>query len=92
MQRYVIERDMPGAGTLSAAELCKASQTSNDALAKLSPKVQWVQSFVTADKIYCVYLAESADVIREHARISGFPADCVTPVGTVIDPTTARAA
>lgn len=88
MPKYVIERGIPGAGTLSAQELHDISETSNGVLATMAPRVQWVQSYVTDDKIYCVYIAEDADAVREHATAGGFPADIVTEVHAVIDPTT----
>jgi hypothetical protein len=88
MPKFVIERTMPGAGRLSAAQLNAASKVSNDALAALSPKVKWQQSYVTDDKIYCVYLADGPDSIREHARLAGLPVDSISRVGSVIDPTT----
>ena len=87
MPKFVIERTMPGAGNLSAAQLNAASKVSNDALAALSPRVKWQQSYVTDDKIYCVYLADSPDSIREHARLAGLPVDSISRVATVIDPT-----
>ena len=89
MKKYLIERDIPGVGGLSADQLKGAAATSNAALSQLAPRVQWVQSFVAADKTFCVYLAEDEDVIREHARISGFPASRITEVPGQIDPTTA---
>ena len=89
MQRYVIERDLPGIGKMNRGQLKDASTTSNDALAKLSGKVQWVHSYVAADKTFCIYLADSAEAVQQHARLSGFPANKVTEVRTVIDPTTA---
>ena len=88
MKRYVIERDIPGIGAMSAEELSQAAQTSNAALEKLAPKIQWQHSYVTADKTFCVYLAQDQDVIRKHAEISGFPATVVTEVTGMIDPTT----
>ena len=88
MKRYVIERDIPGIGAMSAAELCQAAQTSNAALEKLAPKIQWQHSYVTAGKTFCIYLAQDEDAIREHARISGFPANIITEVSGMIDPTT----
>ena len=87
MKKYVIERDLPGAGRLSQAELNAASKKSRDALASLKTNVQWVQSYVTDDKIYCVYLAESEDEIRNHAQAAGLPATRVSPVKTILDPT-----
>lgn len=89
MQRYIIERAVPGIGGLSAAELCGAAAKSNGALAELSPYVQWIESYVTADGTYCVYLAINEDVIRRHSELSGFPATRITEVKTMIDPTTA---
>jgi hypothetical protein len=88
MKRYVIERDIPGIGAMSAEELSQAAQTSNAALEKLAPKIQWQHSYVTADKTFCVYLAQDQDVIRKHAEISGFPANVVTEVTGMIDRTT----
>lgn len=88
MPKYVIERTMPGAGQLSAAELNAASKVSNAALAALSPRVKWQQSYVTADKVFCVYLADSTDAVREHARLAGLPADAIHRVSSVIDPST----
>jgi len=89
MKKYMIERAIPGIHTLGAAEVKGAAATSNAALATLAPKVQWVQSFVTEDKTFCFYLAESEDMVREHAKLSGFPATKISEVGAVIDPTTA---
>ena len=88
MKRYVIERDIPGIGAMSAADLCGAAAVSNDALTKLSPRVQWDHSYVAGEKTFCVYLAESEDAIREHAELSGFPATVITEVRSIIDPTT----
>lgn len=89
MKKYLIEREIPGVHQLGGADLCGAAAKSNEALAQLAPKVQWVQSYVTPDKTFCVYLAENEDVVREHARISGFPANRISEVTGVIDPTTA---
>ena len=88
LKRYVIERNIPNIGAASLEDLSGASATSNSALAKLAPRVQWEHSYVTADKTFCVYLAEDEDAIREHAKISGFPATVITEVRTIIDPTT----
>lgn len=88
MKRYVIERDIPAVGTFEREQLRDASKTSNAALAQLAPRVQWEQSYVTADKTFCIYLAEDEGAIHEHARISGFPASVVTEVTCIIDPTT----
>ena len=92
MPRFVIEREMPGAGKLSAAELQGASRTSCDVLRQLGPEIQWVESYVTGDKIYCVYVAPNEEMIREHAKRGGFPADRVSRVERMIDPTTAEPA
>jgi len=91
MNRYVIERSIPGVGALNAQQLKEAAATSNAALAKLAGKAQWVQSFVVDDKTYCIYLAENEAAVQEHARLSGFPANKVTQVRGVIDPMTAMA-
>jgi hypothetical protein len=88
MPKYVIERELPGAGKLSEEELRGISQKSNEVLAGLGPEIRWLQSYVTEDKIYCVYVAPDEDIIYEHARCGGFPADRVTRVSTVIDPST----
>jgi cell division inhibitor SulA len=90
MPKYVIEREIPNAGALSKAELVAISQRSCGVLHQLGPSIQWVQSYVTEDKITCVYIAPNADIIREHARLGGFPADRVLQVSEVIDPTTAE--
>ena len=88
MPKYMIERSIPGAATLSASELEDISHKSNDVLAAMDGRAQWVQSYVTDDKIYCVYIADSPEAVREHATCGGFPADVVTPVSVIIDPTT----
>jgi hypothetical protein len=88
MPKYVIERNLPGAGELSADDLRSISQRSNKVLAELGPEIRWLTSYVTDDKIYCVYVAPDKDVIEEHARCGGFPADRITMVSTVIDPST----
>ncbi len=90
MPQFVIERDMPGIGGASAGDLKGASQTSCNVLRELGPEIQWVHSYVTDDKIYCIYRAPSADLIREHAEKGGFPANSVSEVRSVIDPTTAE--
>ncbi|HET9484789.1 MAG TPA: DUF4242 domain-containing protein [Xanthomonadales bacterium] len=90
MPKYVIERDIPGAGKLSGAELKAVSQKSCSVLANLGPQVQWVQSYVTPDKLYCVYIAPNAELVREHARQGGFPANRIEEVRGIIDPTTAE--
>jgi hypothetical protein len=90
MPKYVIERDMPGVGKLSGQELQGASQKSCSVLNKLGPQIHWVQSYVTGDKIYCVYIAPNEEMIREHARQGGFPANRISEVKAIIDPTTAE--
>ncbi|HEY7365411.1 MAG TPA: DUF4242 domain-containing protein [Methylomirabilota bacterium] len=91
MPKYVIERDIPGAGKLSANELRVISQKSCGVLGKLGPGIQWLQSYVTADKLYCIYIAPNEEIVREHARQGGFPANRISEVKNVIDPTTAEA-
>lgn len=90
MPKYVIERDLPGAGKLSAAELQQISQKSCDVLRRLGPEIQWQESYVTDDKIYCVYIAPSEEMILAHAQQGDFPVTSVAPVRRVIDPTTAE--
>ena len=90
MPQFVIEREMPGVGSLGADDLKSASQTSCSVLRDLGPQIQWVHSYVTDNKIYCVYRAPNEEVIREHARLGGFPANKVSQVRTMIDPTTAE--
>jgi hypothetical protein len=92
MPKYVIEREIPGAGALSGDQLQAISQQSCAVLSKLGPKIQWVESYVTADKIYCVYIAPDEALVREHARQGGFPANRVSEVKRVINPTTAEKA
>ncbi len=89
MPKYVIERNMPGAGSLPPDALQAASQTSCNVLRKLGPQIQWQHSYVTDDKIYCVYIAPNKQMIEEHAQQAGFPANCISEVKAVIDPTTA---
>lgn len=88
MPKYVIERTLPGAGKLTAEELKGISAKSNAVLKELGSDVQWLHSYVTTDKIYCVYVAKNPEIVREHARCGGFPIDSVNMVSTVIDPTT----
>lgn len=88
MPKYVIERELPGAGKLSAAELQAISEKSNKVLGELGPEIRWLQSYVTEDKIYCVYVAPDKDIIEEHARCGGFPANNISQVSAVIDPST----
>jgi cell division inhibitor SulA len=90
MPKYLIERDIPNAAALSALDLQGIAQRSCAVLHQLGPSIQWVQSFVTEDKITCVYIAPIAELVREHARRGGFPADRVLEVSTIIDPTTAE--
>jgi hypothetical protein len=90
MPKYIIERQVPGAGTLSPAELKGISQTSCKVLNSMGPQIQWLQSYVAGDRIYCVYIAPNEEMIREHARQGGFPADRVSEVAAIIDPTTAE--
>jgi hypothetical protein len=92
MPKFVIEREITGAGKLPAKELQAISQKSCSVLQSMGPKIQWLQSYVTDDKIYCVYIAPDAETVREHAKRGGFPADAVSRVRTVIDPTTAEVA
>ena len=91
MKRYVIERELPGIGGLNRAQLKDAAATSNGALAKLAGKAQWEHSYVVDNKTFCIYLAESEAAVKEHAKLSGFPATKVSEVRTVIDPLTAVA-
>lgn len=90
MPKYVIEREIPGAGNLKPEELHAISQKSCGVLSKMGPQIQWVQSYVTDNKIYCVYIAPNVDAVREHARQGGFPANSIAEIKTVIDPTTAE--
>lgn len=90
MPKFVIEREIFGAGQLSASELTAISRKSCGILQQLGSQIQWLQSYVTADKIYCVYIAPSAEMVREHARKGGFPANRVSEVLTMIDPTTSE--
>ena len=90
MPKYVIEREVPGAGSLSAEQMQAISQTSCGVLQKLGPQIQWVHSYVTGDKIYCIYNAPNEEIVREHAKQGGFPANKVSEVKAIIDPTTAE--
>ena len=92
MPKFVIERDIPGAGKLGGKELQAISQKSCSVLNTMGPQIQWVQSYVSDDKIYCIYNAPDAEAVREHAKKGGFPANVVSRVRTIIDPTTAEAA
>ena len=89
MPRYLIERDIPGAGDFCQGDLRGISRKSRDVLMDMGPTIQWVQSYVTGDRIYCIYVAPSEDLIREHARRGGFPANRISRIVTGIDPTTA---
>ena len=90
MPKFLIEREIPGAGSLSPQELQGISQTSCAVLQKMGPQIQWVQSYVTGDKVYCVYIAPNEEMIREHASQGGFPANRVSEIKSIIDPTTAE--
>jgi hypothetical protein len=90
MPKYMIEREIPGAGAWSEEKLREVSQLSVDVLNQLGSQVQWVQSYVTGDKVYCIYISANADLVREHARIAGFPADRISEIRTLIDPSTAE--
>ncbi|MCH9696815.1 MAG: DUF4242 domain-containing protein [Gammaproteobacteria bacterium] len=90
MPKYIIERELPGAGELSTDELKSISQTSCSVLNQLGPQIQWQQSYVTDDKVYCVYIAPNKELIEEHARQGGFPANRITEVSAVIDPVSAE--
>lgn len=90
MPKYVIEREVPGAGQLTADQLKGISQTSCGVLSSMGPQIQWVHSYVTGDKIYCVYNAPNEEMVREHAKQGGFPANSVSKVEAIIDPTTAE--
>ena len=90
MPKYVIEREIPGAGNMSPQDLQAVSQKSCSVLQNLGPQIQWLQSYVTGDKIYCVYIAPNEEMIREHTSQGGFPANRISEVKTIIDPTTAE--
>jgi hypothetical protein len=90
MPKYVIEREVPGVGKLSSEQLQGISQTSCGVLSRMGPQIQWVHSYVTGDKIYCIYIAPNEDMVREHARQGGFPANSVSEVAAIIDPATAE--
>ena len=91
LNKYIIERDIPEVGSLERQQLSEAAAKSNEVLARLAPDIQWVESYVAADKTFCVYLAKDEETIRKHAEISGFPATRVTAIGKMIDPTTEKA-
>jgi hypothetical protein len=90
MPKFVIERELPGAGSLTTEQLQGVSEKSCSVLRNLGPQIQWVQSFVTDNKIYCIYIAQNEEIVREHAKQGGFPANSVAQVRRVIDPTTAE--
>lgn len=90
MPKFIIEREIPGAGTLSPQELQAISQKSCSVLEQMGPRIQWQESYVTADKVYCVYIAADEETVREHARLGGFPANAVNRVASRIDPTTSE--
>ena len=90
MPKYVIEREIPGAGNLSAEQLKDISQTSCSVLRNLGPEITWIQSYVTDNKIYCIYIAPNEEMVREHAELGGFPSNSISRVITIIDPTTAE--
>jgi uncharacterized protein DUF4242 len=90
MPKYLIEREIPGAGSLSPQQLQEVSQKSCDVLRNLGPQIQWVESYVTGDKLYCIYIAPNEDIIREHASQGGFPANRISEIKRMIDPTTAE--
>lgn len=90
MPKYVIEREIPGAGNLTPAELTSVSEKSREVLRQLGTQIQWVHSYVTGDKIYCIYIAPNEELIREHARLGNFPANRISQVTSRIDPTTAE--
>ncbi len=90
LNKFIIERDIPEVGTLERQQLAEAAAKSNEVLAQLGPDIQWVESYVAADKTFCVYLAKNEDLIHKHAEISGFPATKVTAIGKMIDPTTEK--
>jgi hypothetical protein len=89
MPKYMIEREIPGAGQLSAADFKAISQRSCSVIRRLGPDIQWVESFVTGDKVYCVYIAANAEIIKQHAEQGGFPANRISEIKSVIDPSTA---
>ncbi len=90
MPKYVIEREIPGAGSMSPEQLQAASQKSCAVLQNMGPKIQWLQSYVTADMLYCIYIAPNEDMVREHAQEGGFPANRISEIKGIIDPTTAE--
>ena len=91
LKKYIIEREVPQIGSFDHGQMMGVAKTSNGALEKIGPKIQWVESYVTDNKTFCVYLAENEELVREHSRLSGFPANVITEVRTMIDPQTERA-
>ena len=91
MPKYIVEREIPGAGQMSAAQIKGAATQSNAVLAKMGPQIQWLESYVTGDKLYCVYIAPNEEMIREHAKQGGFPANKISRVTATIDPSTDEA-
>lgn len=89
MPKFVIERNIPGAGKFTPEQLRAASRKSVEVLCKLGTEIQWIHSYVAGDKIYCIYLAPTEELIKEHARLAGFPADLITRIDTIIEPATA---
>ena len=92
MPKFLIEREIPGAGNMTQTELRSISQTSCGVLQSMGPQIQWLESYVTGDKVYCVYIAPNEEMIKEHARQGGFPANRVSEIKSIIDPTTAEGA
>ena len=90
MPKYVIEREIPGAGSLSTDQLREVAQTSCNVLKELGPQIQWLESYVTGDKVYCVYISPNEEMIREHAKQGGFPANRISEIKSIIDPTTSE--
>jgi len=90
MPKFIIERTIPGAGNMSAENLRTVSQKSREILCKLGPEIQWIHSYVAGDKIYCIYVAPNEELILEHARLGGFPADSITKIATIIEPVTSE--
>jgi hypothetical protein len=91
VKRFLIEREIPNAGAMTPVDLCHAAQKSNEAIAGLAPRVQWQHSYVAGDRIFCIYLADDETGVREHARLSGVPANRIVPIGSIIDPVTGNA-
>lgn len=90
MPKYLIEREIPGAGSLSADQLREVAQTSCNVLKEMGPQIQWLESYVTGDKVYCVYISPNEEMIREHAKQGGFPANRISEIKSIIDPTTSE--